>query len=323
MSQIHRSFLALASGAVLCLGTACGGEHADAAGREAAANGAASEFDGAAALEAVRAQVAFGPRVPGTPAHVRAGDWLEAELRRRADTVIVQRWTHTTADGRALPMRNILARFRPTEGRRVLYLAHWDSRPVADSDPDPSRRGEPVLGANDGGSGVAILLGVAEALARRAPEVGVDLLLVDGEDYGDFESDTDVLIGSRYFAERLPEPGYAPLFGVLWDMVGDEEPVFKQEAYSVRGAPEVVQRVWSTAQRLGHGAVFSNATVFGITDDHVPLLAKGLRVIDVIDLDYPWHHTVGDTVDKVSQRTLQIVGDVAMALIRDLTASRR
>jgi len=323
VSQIRDSLIVLAWGAVLCTVAACGGERADAAGREAAATGAASEFDGAAALEAVRAQVAFGARVPGTEAHARAADWLEAELRRRADTVIVQRWTHTTADGRSLPMRNILARFRPTEARRVLYLAHWDSRPVADSDPDPAKRRAPVLGANDGGSGVAILLGVAEALARRAPEVGVDLLLVDGEDYGDFETNTDVLIGSRYFAERLPESGYAPLFGVLWDMVGDEAPVFEQEAHSVRGAPEVVQRVWSTAQRLGHGAVFTNRSGLAITDDHVPLLAKGLRVIDVIDLDYPWHHTVADTPDRVSQQTLQLVGDVAVALIRELTATPR
>ena len=323
MSQIRDSLIVLAWGAVLCTGAACGGERADAAGREAAATGAASEFDGAAALEAVQAQVAFGARVPGTEAHARAADWLEAELRRRADTVIVQRWTHNTADGRSLPMRNILARFRPTEARRVLYLAHWDSRPVADSDPDPAKRRAPVLGANDGGSGVAILLGVAEALARRAPEVGVDLLLVDGEDYGDFETNTDVLIGSRYFAERLPESGYAPLFGVLWDMVGDEAPVFEQEAHSVRGAPEVVQRVWSTAQRLGHGAVFTNRSGLAITDDHVPLLAKGLRVIDVIDLDYPWHHTVADTPDRVSQQTLQLVGDVAVALIRELTATPR
>lgn len=322
MSQIRRSLLAFGWSATLCLGAACGGERAGAAGRPASGAGP-TEFDGAAALEAVRAQVAFGPRVPGTAAHQRAGDWLAAELGRRADTVLVQRWTHTTADGLALPMRNLLARFRPQEARRVLYVAHWDSRPIADSDPDPAKRGRPVLGANDGGTGVAVLLGVAEALARKAPEVGVDLLLVDGEDLGDFETNTDVLVGSRYFADHLPEPGYAPLFGVLWDMVGDEEPVFKQEAYSVRGAPEVVQRVWSTAQRLGYGAIFTNLTVLGITDDHVPLLAKGLRVIDVIDLDYPWHHTVDDTPDKVSPRTLQIVGDVAVALIRDLTAAPR
>lgn len=296
--------------------TACGG--ADAAPRAAAAAAAASiEFDAAAAMTNVRKQVAFGARVPGTAAHRATGDWLVAELKRRADTVIVQRWTHTTADGKQLPMRNILARFRPRESRRVLYLAHWDSRPIADRESDPVRAAQPVPGANDGASGVAILLGVADALKKKPSAVGVDLLFVDGEDWGNFDTDTDVLIGSRYFAEHLPDSAYAPLFGVLWDMVGDSVPVFEQEAYSVQSAPEVVQRVWTTAQRLGHEAAFTNRQGIAITDDHVPLQRKGLRVIDVIDLDYPWHHTTGDTPDKVSQRTLQMVGDVAMALIRD------
>lgn len=298
--------------------TACGG--ADAAPRAAAGTAAAAalvEFDGAGAMTNVRKQVAFGARVPGTAAHRATGDWLVAELKRRADTVIVQRWTHTTADGKQLPMRNILARFRPREARRVLYLAHWDSRPIADRESDPARAGEPVPGANDGASGVAILLGVADALKKKPTAIGVDLLFVDGEDWGDFDTDTDVLIGSRYFAEHLPDSAYAPLMGVLWDMVGDSVPVFEQEAYSVQSAPEVVQRVWTTAQRLGHEAAFTNRQGIAITDDHVPLQRKGLRVIDVIDLDYPWHHTVGDTPDKVSQRTLQMVGDVAMALLRD------
>ena len=273
-------------------------------------------FDGTAAYETVRAQVAFGPRVPGTAAHRAAGDWLVQQLRASADTVIVQTWTHRTSAGAALPMRNILARFRPTEASRVLYVAHWDSRPRADA-VGSAQPTAPVPRANDGGSGVAILE-VARQLRLAPPAVGVDLLLVDGEDYGDFDTDTDVLIGSRYFAEHLPAPGYAPLFGVLWDMVGDSLPVFEQEANSVRGAPEVVQRVWATAQRLGHGAAFTNRAGLAITDDHVPLLAQGLRVIDVIDLDYPWHHTVDDTVDKVSVRTLQLVGEVAMAVLRDL-----
>lgn len=308
-------------GILLCASlVACPGEWTEGSRRVASSSEGQSTtgFDGVAALAVVRTQVAFGPRVPGTPAHQQAGDWLEAELRRRADTLIVQRWTHRTVEGRSLPMRNILARFRPTASRRVLYLAHWDSRPKSDSDPDLSKRDQPVPGANDGGSGVAILVEVARVLARSAPTVGVDLLLVDGEDYGDFTTDTDVLIGSRYFAAHLPEPGYAPLFGVLWDMVGDADPVFEQEGHSVRGAPEVVQRVWSTAHRLGHGAIFTNRSGLAITDDHVPLLAAGLRVIDVIDLDYPWHHTVGDTPDRVASRSLQIVGDVAITLIRDL-----
>ena len=315
-----------ATGRVLAalLGTlvGCSGARSDAAARPAggaavAEGAAAAEFDGAAALAAVRAQLAFGPRVPGTPAHQAAGDWLVAELTRRADTVVVQRWTHRAADGRALPLRNILARFRPEAARRVLYVAHWDSRPVADGSGARDRTAA-VPGGNDGGSGVAILLGVAEALARRPAAVGVDLLLVDGEDFGDFDTDTDVLLGSRYFADHLPAPGYAPLFGVLWDMVGEPGAVFEQEANSAQGAPEVVRRVWSTAQRLGYGAMFTNRAGLSITDDHVPLLAKGLRVVDVIDLDYAWHHTAEDTADKVSAETLEAVGRVAVVLIREL-----
>ena len=292
----------------------CGG--ADAAALTAGA--AAPGFDGAAAMAYVRKQVEFGPRVPGTAAHRAAGDWLVAELSRWADTVVVQEWTHVTADGQRLPMRNILARFRPTEPRRVLYAAHWDSRPFADKSPDPVLAAQAVPGANDGGSGVAILLGVADALKREAPPTGVDLLFVDGEDWGSFDTDTDVLIGSRYFADHLPDSAYVPLFGVLWDMVGDADPVFEQEFNSVQAAPEVVQRVWTTAQRLGHSTVFTNRAGQEITDDHVPMIQKGLRVIDVIDLDFAWHHTTEDTPDKVSQQTLQIVGDVALTVLRDL-----
>lgn len=305
------------------LAVACGG--ADAAARNSDGSSgtapgsiaAGTGFDGAAAMGWVRKQVEFGPRVPGTAAHRATGDWLVAELRLRADTVIVQEWVHTTVDGKKLPMRNILARFRATESKRVLYAAHWDSRPTADKS-GRALAAQGVPGANDGGSGVAILLGVADALKRSAPPTGVDLLFVDGEDWGSFDLNTDVLIGSRYFAEHLPEVGYAPLFGVLWDMVGDANPVFEQEYNSVQAAPEVVQLVWTTAQRLGHSAVFTNRAGGAITDDHVPMIEKGLRVIDVIDLDFPWHHTVEDTPDKVSQQTLQIVGDVALAVIRGL-----
>lgn len=275
-------------------------------------------FDGAAALGYVRAQVEFGARVPGTPAHRAAGDWLVAEFAKRADTVYVQEWTHTTADGRRLPMRNIVARFAPAAERRVLYVAHWDSRPRSEKAADPADRERPVPGANDGASGVAILLGVADALKARPASAGVDLVLVDGEDWGDFDTNTDVLIGAKHFAEHLPSVGYAPLFGVVWDMIGDAFPTFLYESNSMVAAPEVVQRVWTTARRLGHEAAFQPREYGPITDDHLPLIEKGLRVIDVIDLDYPWHHTPEDTVDKVSQRTLQLVGDVALTLIREI-----
>lgn len=275
-------------------------------------------FDGAAALAYVQEQLAFGPRIPGTEGHRRMGDWLVQQLGQRADTVIEQTWTHVTATGDSLPMRNVLARFRPDAPRRVLYVAHWDTRPISDKAADPARRNEPVPGANDGASGVALLLAIADQLKASPPSVGVDLLFVDGEDYGNFDRDEDVLIGSTYFAGNLPDPDYEPLLGVVWDMIGDASLAIYQEGYSLRAAPEVVDRVWRTARDLGYGHVFLEYSQGGVTDDHIPLQRAGLRVINVIDLDYPPHHTPDDTLDKVSASSLQIVGEVAMAVIRGL-----
>ncbi|HYD52414.1 MAG TPA: M28 family peptidase, partial [Gemmatimonadaceae bacterium] len=286
-------------------------------------------FDGQAALGYVRTQVAFGPRVPGTAGHRRAGDWIVAQMRTRADTVLEQRWTHVTIQGDSLPMRNVMARIRPELPDRVLYVAHWDTRPIADYDADPTKRRTPIAGANDGGSGVALLIGVADALRKTPPTVGVDLLFVDGEDYGrfgDLATHKDVLIGATRFAEQPPVARYQPLFGVVWDMIGDADLQILQETQSMQGAPEVVQRVWRTAAELGYGHVFLEQSAGSIDDDHVPMLRRGMRVIDVIDLKYGpldrlgnpspnYHHTTQDTIDKVSARSLQIVGDVAVALV--------
>lgn len=305
---------AIAALAALALG--CGGSEASEPGAEQSAAGSV-EFDGAKALDYVNTQMAFGPRVPGTAAHRAAGDWIVAQMRERADTVIVQTWTHVTADGSRLPMRNVLARFNPSATTRVLYLAHWDSRPTAEKAADAAARREPTPGANDGASGVAILIGVADALKARPGNIGVDLLFTDGEDWGDFDTNTDVLIGAEYFAANMPT-GYAPAFGVLFDMVGEPNARFLYESHSLRAAPEVLQRVWSTAQRLGHGAYFPTREYGPVTDDHLPLIEKGLKVIDIIDLDYAYHHTPEDTADKVSAATLQVVGDVAMAVLRGM-----
>jgi len=316
---VERAGRRLAAAMSLAVVMGCGGsEAADRPGTATVAASHVVEFAGAKAMDYVRAQLAFGPRVPGTPAHREAGEWLVREFGARADTVIQQNWTHTTADGKRLPMRNVLARFNPSATRRVLYVAHWDSRPRSEKASDPSRRALPVPGANDGASGVAVLLALADVLKSKPSAIGVDLLLVDGEDWGDFDTDTDVLIGSRYFAANLPDPDYFPEFGVVWDMVGKPDAQFLIEAHSVRAAPEVVQRVWSTAARIGHAAFFPTRETFAITDDHVPLIEVGLKVIDVIDLDFAHHHTPEDTEDKVSQKTLQVVGDVAVAVIRGL-----
>ena len=291
---------------------------------------AKTAFVGDSALSYARQQVAFGPRVPGTGQAMRAGDWIVQMMKARADTVIEQRWNHTTADGRKLPLRNILARFKPEATQRVLYLTHWDTRPTADLDPVLGNRGVPIPGANDGAAGVGLFIALGDALKKTPPNVGVDLLFVDGEDYGkSFDAPyTDVLLGSQYFAEHLPSPDYKPIFGVLWDMIGDADLNILQEGNSLRQAPEVVSRVWQKAADMGYEKAFIPRQGYDVTDDHVPLLNKGLRVIDVIDLDYGplgpdgvsnpnYHHTMQDTIDKVSAKSLQIVGDVALGLLMD------
>lgn len=297
------------------------------------ASGPKTEFDAKAAMTYTRQQLAFGPRVPGTPQAQQAGDWIVSMMKQRADTVIEQRWSHTTLDGKTLPLRNVLARFRPNATQRILYLTHWDTRPTADYDPVLGNRNTPIPGANDGAAGVGLFIALGDALkkAQLPANVGVDLLFVDGEDYGkSFDPPfADVLLGSQYFAAHLPSPDYKPVFGVLWDMIGDKDLNILQEARSVQAAPEVVSRVWSKAKELGYDRYFIQSVGQDITDDHVPLLEKGLRVIDVIDIDYgplgpdgranpDYHHTLQDTIDKVSEHSLQVVGDVALAVIKDL-----
>jgi glutaminyl-peptide cyclotransferase len=274
-------------------------------------------FSGPAAYGYLRTQLAFGTRVPGTPGAQQCGDWIIAQMRQRADTVIVQSWSHTTVTGTILPLRNILARFRPTATERVLYVTHWDTRPVSDEGATPEARRLPMPGANDGASGVALFVALGDVLKKTPPSVGVDLLFVDGEDYGDFTKNQDVLIGSTYFASHLPAPDYRPIFGVLWDMIGDKDLDLYEEPNSVERAPEVVTRVWHAAADLGYDQYFIPQVMnFRITDDHIPLLQAGLRVVDVIDYSYPPHHTAQDTIDQVSAQSLQIVGDVATALVQ-------
>jgi glutaminyl-peptide cyclotransferase len=293
-------------------------------------SGPKTPFDANAAMAYTKAQLAFGPRVPGTPAHVKAGDWIVSMMKQRADTVIEQRFTHRTLDGKELPLRNVLARFKPAATQRVLYVTHWDTRPTADEDPVLGNRNTPIPGANDGAAGVGLFIALGDALKKTPPNVGVDLLFVDGEDYGrSFDPPyADVLLGSQYFASHLPSPDYRPIYGVLWDMIADKDLNIYQEARSVTSAPEVVSRVWQKAADLGYSKYFIAQGGQEVTDDHVPLLEKGLRVIDVIDIDYgppapgggaspSYHHTLQDTIDKISVKSFQVVGDVALSLLTD------
>jgi Zn-dependent M28 family amino/carboxypeptidase len=273
------------------------------------------QFDGEAALGYVERQLAFGPRVPNTEGHRSAGDWILEQLRQRTDSVEVQPFTHVTQSGDTLLLRNFIGRFRPESTDRVLYMAHWDTRPVADKAANLGQQRLPVPGANDGASGVALLLAVADALRHIPPAFGVDLVFVDGEDYGDFSAGDDVLIGSRHYAEQL-DGTQLPLFAVIWDMIGDRDLRLYQEGYSASRAPEVVERVWRQAADLGYGGVFRPTVGYTVIDDHVPLQEIGVRAIDVIDFEFPAWHTTDDTIDKVSAESLQIVGEVAVALVR-------
>lgn len=297
-----RSILAVLAAASLL--SACAGERPK------------TSFDGVTALGYVKTQLAFGPRIPNSIGAQRAGDWIVAQMKTRADTVIEQRWDHVTEKGDTLHLRNILARIHPAAAQRVLFVTHWDTRPVSDLASDPARRTLPMPGANDGASGVALFIALGDALKKTPATVGVDLLFVDGEDYGDFGTMKDVLLGSTYFAAHQPSPAYRPLYGVLWDMIGDKNLDIYQEPNSMQRAPEVVSLVWNQAQQLGYSKYFiPSPSNSGVVDDHIPLLDAGIHTIDVIDFDYPPHHTPDDTIDKLSARSLQIVGDVATALL--------
>jgi len=278
----------------------------------------ARELDGQAALGYAKTQVEFGPRIPGTEAHHRMAQWLDSLLRTKADSVIVQDWIHVNKKGESLPMRNLIGRFNPTATRRFLFLAHWDTRPIADADTGALAK-QPVPGANDGASGVAVLLAMADALEAAPPKIGVDLLFVDGEDYGIFAEEVDVLIGSKHYAKN-PASGPPPEYAVLLDMVGAKGAKFQKEGYSLTGAPGVVEHVWRMAARMGHSGLFLDSAGGSVTDDHIPLQQAGIRAIDVIPqvpTDYPYWHTVGDTFDKLSADTLKAVGDVMLAIVRE------
>lgn len=273
-------------------------------------------FPGERAHELLVQQVEFGPRIPGEPGHAAQLAWMKEWLAERADTLIDQSFTQVTTRGDTLQLTNLLARFRPEERERVLLLAHWDTRPRADQSRNPADRALPVPGANDGASGTAVLLVLADLFRQQAPPIGVDLLFVDGEDYG--PETVDMFLGARYFAANQPR-GYPPLYAVLIDMVGDADLSLPIEGYSQERAPEVVSRVWRLARDLGYGGIFLERPGGYVTDDHLPLNDEGIRTIDIIDFDYGpgngFWHTPNDVPANTSAESLEVVGEVLAELV--------
>jgi len=272
--------------------------------------------DGARAHARVVFQVDAGPRIPGTEGHVRVRAWLEHELARLGGRVELQRFTDTTL-GRPLELTNVIARWEPErpspDGRGPLVLcAHYDTRPWSDEETDTAFHGEPVPGANDGGSGVAVLLEVAEILSRRAPPCAVNLVFFDGEDMGRAESLHEFSLGARGYAARLETP--LPRAAFLFDMVGDRDLAIHPEATGAERASNIAQLVYEAARATG-GGHFHPEPRYRLSDDHVPLLDRGVPAVDVIDFDYPAWHTRRDLPDQVSPESLAEVARVAAWLV--------
>ena len=287
------------------------------------------DFNADSAHANVAMQVDFGPRVPGTPSHRACGDSLVARLKALGAEVIEQTGEVSIYTGARLPLRNILARFQPAAKDRILLLAHWDTRPFADKDDE--RRNEPIDGANDGASGVGVLLEVARLVASKEHGLGVDILFTDVEDHGqpsgaiqmDASSMNTWALGAQYFARNPPVPGYTARFGILLDMVGARGALFYREALSMQFAPAVVNKVWRTAASIGHGDRFVQETKYFVgIDDHVPINEQ-LRIptIDIIQYDPatqafgPFWHTHDDNMDVIDRETLRAVGRTVLAVV--------
>lgn len=276
-------------------------------------------FDADSAYQYIARQVEFGPRVPNTPSHQKTGDWLVAELKRHGAAVTEQRATLKAFDGTQLNARNIFGRLNPEAKDRILLLAHWDCRPWADNDPDPAKHTTPVDGANDGASGVGVLLEIARQLSNSGTKRGVDILFVDAEDWGSEGDDSSWALGAKYFAENLPVDGYSPQGAILLDMVGGHDAIFCREYYSERSAPQLSQQIWDTAANLGYGNIFVNRMGSAILDDHIQLIKAGIPAIDIIEyhpdeetgFNSRWH-TVSDNMEGISKQTLKAVGSTVL-----------
>ena len=272
---------------------------------------ASAIFNAQRAFEILKKQCEFGPRPPGSSAHRETQNYLFTELQKYANNVELQPLQYEV-NGITLHLNNILAEFGPSSGETLLLAAHWDTRPFADRDPKPENQDKPIIGANDGASGVAVLLEIARVLKQNPPPRRIIIVLFDGEDYG--RSVDNMFIGSRFFAQN---PGkWRPDYGILLDMVGDKDLSIPIERYSWEANREFTELIWNRAATLGLGP-FQKRLGAAILDDHVPLIKVGIPMVNIIDFTYPYWHTVEDTVDKCSPKSLEVVATLVISIIYD------
>jgi glutaminyl-peptide cyclotransferase len=289
---------------------------------------AAPDFNADSAYAFVKTQVDFGPRVPNTPPHKACGDYLVATLKKLGMQVTEQTFLATTYDGKKLNARNIIGSFNPAASKRILLTSHWDSRPFADQ--DSLHKTAPVPAANDGASGVGILLELARVLSvqDKKPDLGIDIIFFDAEDWGSSDEAQDkysgYCLGSQYWAANKHLPNYTAYFGVLLDMAGAKGAIFQKEGYSVQMAESIVQQVWGIAGQLGYSNYFIDQRGSAITDDHVPVneVAK-IPMIDIIhtqpnNLSHTFFdawHTTQDTMEHIDPKTLKAVGQTLIQVL--------
>ena len=288
----------------------------------------APAFNADSAYAYIDAQVKFGPRVPNSPAHKACGNYLASQLERFGAKVYNQYADLMAYNGAILKARNIIGAYKPDTKKRVMLCAHWDSRPYADQD-DERYHHTPIDGANDGASGVGVLLEIARQIQLQAPAVGIDIVFFDAEDYGipdfykgPYKPDTWCL-GSQYWG-RIPHiSDYKARFGILLDMVGAKGAAFYYEGFSARTANNVMKKIWDTAERLGYGQYFIKQEGGEVTDDHVYVNRfRGIPCVDIIHYDIqgntgfnPTWHTTDDTIENIDKATLQAVGQTVMEVI--------
>ena len=273
-------------------------------------------------------QVAFGPRVPNTEAHKACGNYLADELRRFGAKVYEQEATLTAYNGDHLQSKNIIGAFNPDASKRILLFAHWDTRPYADHDMDEANHRKAIDGADDGASGVGVLLELARLIGKTPPSVGIDIIFFDAEDHGaptfvQSSSVDDWCLGSQFWAKHPHVKDYKAEFGILLDMVGSKNAVFYKELTSVRYAARYVELVWEKARQLGYGKYFINANGGGVVDDHEYVIrGRGIPCLDIINYDpesekgFGMHwHTMDDSMKNIDKETLYAVGHTVMEVI--------
>lgn len=284
------------------------------------------DFNADSAYAFVQKQVDFGPRVPNTPQHVACGDYLVNELKRFGAEITEQKATLTAYNGTKLNARNIIGSYATDKKGKILLFAHWDTRPYADHDPKKENYHTPILGANDGASGVGVLLEIARQLQKQTPEVGIDIIFFDAEDIGvpafsDQHDNNSWCLGSQYWSQNLHSASYNAKYGILLDMVGATDATFYKEGFSIEYAANAIERIWSTARQLGYGDYFQNKNIGYITDDHVPVNQYAhIPSVDIIHLNknggfFPHWHTVNDNMNNISKETLKAVGQTVLEVI--------